>query len=194
MTDYEDKNSLIHSFLKTQLSKPTSKDWGQTVLKDIKTLNLNLTINDIEKMPKNTFKALVKNSVTKEALKYLNDEKKQHSKVSHIVHKQIEMEKYLKPGQTTIQESKFLFMIRTRMLEVKGNFRSKWSDLICPCCKQQHLLTCLSLIADGVITGSLPDYNDLFSDNLSRQVELSRIMKQRFKKRTTLTKNYIEET
>ena len=79
---YEDKNSLIHSFLKTQLSKPTSKDW--TVLKDIKTLNLNLTINDIEKMHKNTFKALVKNSVTKEALKYLNDEKKQHSKVSHI--------------------------------------------------------------------------------------------------------------
>ena len=110
------------------------------------------------------------------------------------MHKQIEMEKYMKPGQTSIQESKFLFMIRTRMLEVKGNFRSKWSDVICPCCKteedkQQHLLTCLSLNADGVITGSLPDYNDLFSDNLSRQVELSRIMKQRFQKRTKLTKN-----
>ena len=79
------------------------------------------------------------------------------------------------------------------MLEVKGIFRSKWSDVICPCCKteedkQQHLLN-ISLNSDEVITDSLPDYNDLFSDKLSKQVELSRIMNKRFQKRTKLTKN-----
>ena len=190
---YEDKNSLIHSFLITQLKKPTPKDWGQTVLADIKALNLKLSIDDIENMPRTSFKNLVKNTVTNEALKYLNDEKKSHSKVSHIVHKHLEMEKYLKPCEINIQEAKFLFTIRARMLDVKGNFRNKYSDVICPCCKveedlQKHLLTCNSLMTDGVIVDSLSNYNDIFSDNLSRQVEICRMMKKRFEKRKILTK------
>ena len=148
---YEDKNSLIHSFLKTQLKKPTSKDWGQTVLSDIKALNLKLTIYDIENLPITSFKTLVKDAVNVEALKYLNKEKKNHSKVAHIVHKKLEMENYLKPCETSTNEGKFLFILRTRMLELKGNFRNKYSDVICPCCKleedlQEHLVTCISLI------------------------------------------------
>ena len=50
------KNSLIHAFLKTQLKKPTLKDWLQTVLDDIKAINLKLSIDDIENMPRTSFK------------------------------------------------------------------------------------------------------------------------------------------
>ena len=79
------------------------------------------------------------------------------------------------------------------MLNVKCNYRGKYSDVLCPCCKleedtQQHLLVCSSLSMDGVVAGSLPDYNDLFCENLSKQVQISSILKACYEER----KNQIE--
>jgi hypothetical protein len=71
----EDKNSLIHKFLKSQLSQPTFNDWGQTVVNDLQQLNSKLNISDVESMPKATFRNMVKESVTKLALNHLNSMK-----------------------------------------------------------------------------------------------------------------------
>ena len=80
------------------------------------------------------------------------------------------------------------------MLDVKCNYRGKYSDVLCPCCKleedtQQHLLVCSSLSMDGVVAGSPPNYNDLFCENLSKQVQISSILKACYEER----KNQIEE-
>jgi hypothetical protein len=102
------------------------------------------------------------------------------------------MARYLKPNNISVQEAKFLFTLRARMLDLKCNYRGKYSEVNCPCCKleedtQQHLLSCRSLHTDGTLIGSLPDYNDLFSENLSKQVQLSSIMKKQYEKRKRLT-------
>ena len=51
----------------------------------------------------------------------------------------------LKPNQISIEESKFIFLLRTRMLDVKVNFRNKHNDLLCRNCKSfpddQHLVS-----------------------------------------------------
>ena len=56
---HEDKTSLIYNFLQAQLSEPTRQDWGESVQKDIEDFELNLTLNQIEKMSHPEFQNLV---------------------------------------------------------------------------------------------------------------------------------------
>ena len=118
----EDKNSLIHKFLKSQLSQPTFNDWGQTVVNDVQKLERKLDVSDVENLPVATYQRLVKESVVKLALNYLNGlklkENQQTSKTSHIQHKKIEMARYLTPNHISIKEAKFLFTLRSRLLDV----------------------------------------------------------------------------
>ena len=190
----EDRNSLIYTFLRAQLENPTTNDWGETVNRDLNEIDMKLEISEIEAMPKATFTAKVKEMVDKVALRNLNKEKQKHSKVSHIHHSKIEMEGYLKPNQSAIsvQEANFLFTLRTRMLDIKGNYKGKYNDVICPCCKleedyQQHLLSCNYLNTDGAVVGSLPEYSDLFDKSVTKQVNLARLLKQLFQKRVKMT-------
>ena len=57
---HEDKKSLIYTFLKAQLSEPTKQDWGETILKDIDEFEMNLSLDEIERMTKPKFQSLVK--------------------------------------------------------------------------------------------------------------------------------------
>ena len=120
---FEDKNSLIHKVLKTQLSNPTFNDWGQTVVNDLQKLDRKLDVSDVENLPVETYQRLVKESALNQALKDLNGlkvkENQLSSKTSHIQHRKIGMASYLKPNQISIQEAKFLFTLRSRMLDIK---------------------------------------------------------------------------
>ena len=77
------------------------------------------------------------------------------------------------------------------MLELKGNYRGKHKDIICPCCKleedhQQHLLTCTKLNTGGTLVGQLPEYDHLFGKNVHKQVETSTIIRQKYNLRKTI--------
>ena len=80
------------------------------------------------------------------------------------------------------------------MLDIKVNFRGKYKDTIRPCCNvgedtQEHLLTCIALEADNEIAAALPKYEDLFGKDIVTQVEVSRIIKQKYLKRNKLVKS-----
>ena len=96
--------------------------------------------------------------------------------------------------QGSVQEAKFLFALRCRMLEQKGNYSGKHKEIICPCCKleddhQQHLLICKKLNTGGTLVGQLPEYDQLFGNNLLKQIEISRIMRQKY----NLRKSFLNE-
>ena len=55
-----------------------------------------------------------------------------HSKVLHTPHTTFEMQSYLELSQITIMEAKFICLVRTRMLDVKNNFKYKYNDVKCP--------------------------------------------------------------
>ena len=69
----------MYSFLKAQLDQPTRNDWGQTVLKDIQTYKLDLTVDDIESMSQAKFNTLVKTKGQQNTLEYLNEKKGTHT-------------------------------------------------------------------------------------------------------------------
>ena len=184
----EDEDCLIHTFLKAQLEKPTRGDWGQSCSETLEALGINLEIRDIEIMNKSSFRTLVKRKTATEALRYLNQVKSKHSKVLNIVHKRLEIATYFTGNDMRVTECKFLFALRSRMIDVRANYRDKYWDTICPCCcleedTQEHLLSCHMIDEEGAITDNLPNYQDLFGNNVVMQMQISRILRKRFQDR-----------
>ena len=129
-----------------------------------------------------------------EALKALNEEKQKHSKVASINHDEMELQDYLAPNELSTHEARFIFHLRSRMVDLKANFRGKHSDWLCPLCKcdedsQQHLLVCPELNEEDELVINLPNYNDLFSDNLEDKSNISRILRKRFISRNISSKS-----
>ena len=189
----EDKKSLIYRFLEIQLKKPTKNDWGQTVESDLEELDIATPPLDIAKIPLATFKRMTMEGICRVALNYLNGEKGRHSKVLHISHKHMKIQDYLSPNNIGIHDAKFLFYLRTRMVDVKTNYRGSNSTLQCPLCKneqdtQEHLLTCSKLDGGNEVVSDVLNYSDLFGDNLERKITLTKVIHSRFKKRKVLLK------
>ena len=189
---HEEKKSLVHSFLKCQLSKPTRGDWGQACLATLESIEIDLEIGEIEDMKKVSFNSLVRKKTALKAFEELNAVKSRRSKVLHIVHKKLEIQRYLEGGELSTLEGKFMFALRSRMLELKENYRGKFWDNIFPCCHehedtQEHLLDCEILNSKNSMVSSLPVYHDLFSGKLEKQVQVCRILKHRLNLRKKLT-------
>ena len=189
---HEEPNSLIFRFLQAQLDDPTENDWGTNVHDDLKRLEMYAELNDIREASFYTFESDIRKRIVKDALIYLNHEKASHSKVLHIVHSEMELQDYLSPSSGLVSlEAKFIFMLRTRMLDIKSNYQGKYSNLNCPICDsqqdtQQHLLQCQKLKEENEIVKQMPDYDDLFGANLDSQLMINRIIKLRFQKRNKI--------
>ena len=189
----EDKSSLIFRFLQAQLKNPTKNDWGQTVISDLKAIGFEQKLSEIVDITCETFKNVIQVGILKVALAYLNSEKSKHSKVLHISHTSMEMQDYLCPNEMSVQEAKFVFQLRSRMVEVRTNYGGSHPDLRCPLCMmehdtQKHLLECVKLDGVGELVSVLPEYEDLFSRKLEPKVKVSRILRARFLKRKQMMK------
>ena len=81
-----------------------------------------------------------------------------------------------------IIEKSFIFGARTRMLDLKSNFKNGQSDLICRGCfkaeeTQEHLLVCPSLADNRILNSSkLPQFEDLFSDETEKIENIGQII------------------
>ena len=97
------------------------------------------------------------------------------------------MEEYLKPGNNlTIQEKQFIFKARTKMINVKSNFKIGQSDLNCRkgCAvteDQQHILHCKAISDDCLSNLNAPLYDDLFGDEVNKISIVGRILMTRSK-------------
>ena len=100
-------------------------------------LGINLTMEEIAGTSKLRFKEIIKNKVEMKALQYLTKLKDFHSKAKNIKHENIKLQPYLlsENKNLTINEKKFIFAARTRMLDLKGNFKTGMSDRRCRKCE-----------------------------------------------------------
>lgn len=167
----EEEDSLIRSFLKAQLESPVRGDWTTTVMEDIKTLELDIELEQLQAISKHKFKEIVKNKVQSKAFKYLTDLKISHSKARHIKHEKLSLQSYLQPGMNnlTIKERQFIFAARTKMLDLKGNFKVGQNNISCRKCElsdetQEHIIVCPALIDQSIVTNSI-QYQDIYGDD-----------------------------
>ena len=134
---------------------------------------------------KTLVKILIRRKTEEMALKYLNKLKMKHSKVLHITHPMLEIQEYFEANDHNVQESKFLFLLRSRMVDVRTNYREKYFDTSCPCCgleedTQEHLLRCYKLEETGCIARTNLNYEDLFKSDVTNQLAISRILRTKF--------------
>ena len=62
------------------------------------------------------FRRIVKEKTDLKALEYLNNLKAKHSKVMNLDHQNLTMQTNLEPNEISVQECKFMFALRSRML------------------------------------------------------------------------------
>ena len=89
---HENKDSMISRVFETQRRNKTSKDWVTTILSDLKEINLNMTLEEIRNMKKQTFINIIKRKIEYKSLKYLEKMKEKHSKVDSLKHPVIKMQ------------------------------------------------------------------------------------------------------
>ena len=105
-----------------------------------------------QKSQKNNFKKLVKQKILKTAFEYLKSKKETHSKMNNLEYDDLNIQKYLKSNNNLSNDQKyFLFKLRTKMTELKANYKNKYVDEICSICRieeesQSHLMECEILI------------------------------------------------
>ena len=93
------------------------------------------------------FSKLVKIKIQEVSLNHLLNLKKDHSKMSRLSYEKLNLQKYLKTPMISTKEAKLIYKYRTRMANVKTNFKFMYplEDLSCPDClihldTQKHLL------------------------------------------------------
>ena len=188
-----DSETLLRCFLQAQIDKPTVGDWITTVLNDIETLNLNINLEGIAVISKSRFKKKVKEAITVKAFEYLVNQQATHSKAKPLKYTKLQLQPYLQSGagDLTIKEKAFIFEARSRMMDIKDNFKTGRTDLNCRACNvevedQPHLLQCNMLIENGEIVQNTPNYSDLFCDDVGKIAAVSRTLQRKF----TLLKNF----
>ena len=181
-------DSLLSKFFEAQCQDPVKSDWVHTVKQDLNELNIMMNFDDIKKISKAQFKNFVKEKVKKKALEYLSDLQKTHSKSINLTYDKITLQDYLKPNNSlSIKEKCFIFSARSRMIDVKCNFKLGFKSLKCRKCgiddeDQKHLLQCPSLLdSDIVPSNNIPKYEDLFCANSSKIEIIGKVLLQKYK-------------
>ena len=96
-------------------------------------------------MSKIVWRDKIKKAIKSKALEDLLEVQYTYSKGEHLVYGSLQMRSYFKSNAISTEQAKLIFKIRTRMINVKNNYRHSYQDLTCPLkCKemdiQEHLL------------------------------------------------------
>ena len=165
-------DELLHNFFKAMTENPTPGDWIELVQKDLKDFDIKESFIEISKRKKENFKKKVKSACKAYSLKILKSEIK--SKGENLSYNALKTQKYLKSQQINTNQAKLLFRIRTRMLNVKCNYKKMYENkplgVNCSVCfeipeDQEHAVTCSKLPEQF----NLP-YKNLFSSNESKML------------------------
>merc|ERR1712079_297452 len=127
---------------------------------DLESLGLNLTFDNIARMSQDDLKNRVKMAVISKAYTYLTEMQQKHSKSMNLVYSELKLQDYLCSDRSarSISDKARLFQIRSRMLDLKSNFKVGKENILCTLCdgtnkeSQPHLLVCEALTSTSVIS------------------------------------------
>ena len=117
---------------------------------DLFELNISLTFDEIKDLSHEQCKQLVKARCRLTAFPKLMEAKWNHNKMSALTYEELRIQPYFIDKTFHSGDAKLLFSFRTRMVNVRNNYKSSQSDIYCPLCdleidSQEHLLVCSKL-------------------------------------------------
>ena len=176
-----------------QKRKPVKGDWALTVKQDLIDINLNMNETQIKLTKKQNFKNTLKQKIIEASYIYLEKMKETHSKVKDISHKNLKIQPYFTSLNLSYKEKQILFRLKTRMTNVKSNFKTMHPDISCNFCDKNvsqtdaHLLDCLYFIniCPQLKENNVVEYEDIFMD-IKVQVQVTKIYKHIFEIKSEL--------
>ena len=138
---------------------------------------------------------ILKKKIETNLLEKLEQKKKLHSKVSHIQHGVLKMQTYLKPTRTKIskEERQNIFKLRSRVTDVKMNYKRKYENLTCKACKeeeetQEHILECKEIEKEEPSIKSKLEFETIFKGSIEDKAYIARI----FEKKMRIREKFID--
>ena len=179
------QSELVKQVYLAQKLAPLKNDWVRQIEDDLKMYEIDLTENEISKISKEKFRAIVKQKIDMNGRQYLTDLKNIHSK-SKGLSCMMKTQPYLQCKSLSLKEKQLLFKFRTYTYACKANFRSKYqANMLCIVCNQEdtqeHLLSCK--VSESQTTGV--HFSDIFG-TLKEQCKIIKLLAVIDSKRTQL--------
>ena len=180
------ENELTKRVYKAQKLNPVRGDFCELVKSDIELVGEKFTDEYIIQSSKKSLKTEIKSKLEEAAFKYLQTKQKKHSKVCNIKYNKLQTQQYIKCPVFSNAEVNLLHSLRSRMVNVKDNFSSKFQNhLLCPLCEnarddQPHLLECTELqnrMKTEELSKGKVEYRNIF-EGVDKQKEAVQLMLQ----------------
>ena len=120
-------------------------------------------------------------AIVRKAFERLMNIKQSHSKVKNIVYSNLKMQNYLKPSRVKINQNEIqtIFKLRSRVIDVKQNFRGKYENLECRSCKseeesQKHVYEYWKIKENNENKRKMIEYENIFGENSKNQAEIAK--------------------
>ena len=144
-------------------------DWYQLLKEDFIFVENELNDEEIKKIPKETYKKMVKKMVNEAAFKSYTAKKETYQKMRNLEYKQLELSPYLKSNEFSGKERKLLTLLRSRCHPARNNFKKMYQNQI-KCnfgCNekedQEHIfMRCEPIIKN--VTSKKVEYGDIFKE------------------------------
>ena len=153
------------------------------VFNDLTTLEI--PESDILEYSEETLKQKVKKQINNAAYAFLMNAANKHSKVRSEIYKDLDGMAYFDDARFTPDLSNLLFKFRTRMFNVRNNFRNHYkTNLLCPLCSeeedsQEHLLKCKIIVEE--LNWNEYRYQDVFSEDPDVLLNIAKVLKRAIK-------------
>ena len=158
---------LTKQIVVSQKEKMLKGDFYTQVEESLRALNIPASA-EITSMGRNALKELLNKRSAIAAYESLINQARCHSKVNENAYSNINGMQYITDSRFTPDLVNLLFKFRTRMFNVRNNFRNQYrqTNILCPLCKvfedsQQHLFSC------AVLHESIPTINTVYDDIFS---------------------------
>ena len=193
-------DSIIFKVFEKQCENRSKKDWVSTVINDLEELELNVNFGDIQEMNNGKWKSIVKQCIKEKTFSKLNEMKKGHSKVNNVYYSKFELQDYFLPTNQKItkEEARYIFKMRTKMINLKPNYKGKNNSSQCSICNngdetQEHLYNDCNEIIKGENNKNqeTPDYNSIIVGNVTEKLKVARIFMQKMEVHNKLAKTDI---
>ena len=120
------KGEMLRNVFEAQIRNPLKDDWVNIVKKDLEDFNIKYSFDEISKIKETLFKKEVAKACKDYTLRELNFEKEKHEKGENLTYNELQMQSYLTTSKLSANDAKFLFKIRSRMLDVRTNFEGMY--------------------------------------------------------------------
>ena len=143
-------------------------------IKLLEKYNINETKETISLMTKSKWKKLVKTKIEEKVNEIYKNECKKLKKLKCLnqYKTNIKRERYIDVLQQ--KQSRILFKLRTKMINVRNNFKNKHEDLMCPRCKKEiddekHFFIKCEKLTNLQNKYNINDHNEVFNEGLSKE-------------------------